>query len=514
MSETTPPAPEFPAPPPGPGSERGGEHAAAARRVVRNSFWLVSQPLLMNAISILATAYIARSLGRTDYGRFVFALSFIAMFMPLSNLGLRFVAVRHLATARSNPTARDEDVATYVGRMSVLRFTLAVSGVALAVAIVPLLQSSAETRHVVYLAACIIALQAITTTATDVFQAFETMRLVAQVQFVSGLLLTVLSVVALFLGLGLLGLMASYVVGNLVGAGLAVYYLYSRFTVPKLSIDLRFWKASLVSAAPLFLPNLVREAGSRLGIVMLGGLVDQAAVGTYGAASTLVERLAVIPDGASSALFPTLASLFQRSRAEAAVLYRRFFRYFLILAAPIAVGAMILSEPIVALIYGSRYEESPAVLAILGWGLFGTFFAQLQGWSVAAIHQEKRAFYVPFVATAVYLLMSALLIPRFGPVGLAAASLAMAGIHVLLYRFIIRAHLTAGSRGQRGLVLRIVAANAVMAAVVLVARRWPVYLTIPLGAATYATAVVALRAVTPEEARDFVSRVRRRLGLG
>jgi O-antigen/teichoic acid export membrane protein len=480
-------------------------HRAAARRVVANSLWLIAQPLLMNAISLVATAFIARKLGRVDYGRFVFALAFIAMFAPLTNLGLRFVTIRHVATA--DPA----ELPAYVGKMWVLRLALSFLGAALAAGLVTVLEEAPETRTAVYLATAIIALQAVTTSATDVFHALQHMRLVAQVQLLSGVVLTVLSVVAVAAGLGLPGVLAAYVIGNACGAALAVRWIHARFRAPRFGIDLAFWRASLVAAAPLFFPNLVREAGTRLGVVLLGQVSGQGAVGTYGAASTLVDRVAVIPDAVASALFPALAAAHQRSREEAAALYRKFFRYFLVVGLALAVGGSLLAEPIIALVYGDGFGESPAVLALLAWGLLGLFFVQLLGWSVAAVRQEKRAFFVPLVATAVFVPLAALLVPRFGPAGLAVAGLALGAVHVALYGPIVRDHL-ARHVLRPGLLLRVLGANAIMAAAVLAVREGPVLVSIPVGAAVYGVALLALRVISRDEARELAGRVRRRLG--
>jgi O-antigen/teichoic acid export membrane protein len=481
----------------------GGSEHAAPLRVVKNSIWLIAQPLLMNAISLFAVAYIARVLGKENYGRFIYAISFTQMFMPLTNLGLRLLTVRDIATQR------DGDVSDYIGRMSVLRFTLAVFGTCLAIGVVSVVQQSPETRNVVYLASLIIVLNAVTTTVTDVFQAFETMRLVAQVQFVSGLLLTVLSVAVLFLGGGLLGVMSSYVVGNAVGTVLALYYLYTRFTVPKMSVDLRFWKQSLIKGAPFFIPTMISYAGSRLGVVILEGKVDEKAVGTYGAANTLLEKIQVIPDGVCSALFPTLAATFMTSREEAAALYRRFFGYFFILGLPIAVGTGVLAEPIVLLIYGDRYQGSPLVLAILVWGLFATFFSLLLGWTLGAIHQEKRASYPPIVATALHLVAAVILIPRYQEVGLAVANVVLSVTTVVLFWVIIRAHLTARSIEFR-IVWRVILANLVMGAATYAVRGWPVLVSIAVGAVTYAVMVLALRILSPKELKGLAGLIKGR----
>jgi O-antigen/teichoic acid export membrane protein len=292
---------------------------------------------------------------------------------------------------------------------------------------------------------------------------------------------------------------------------MALYLLYTRYAKPRWTVDLRFWRQSLAAAAPLFLPNFIRDAGTRLGVVLLGGLVDQDAVGTYGAASMLVERLAVIPDSVCSALFPTMSVTYQKSPQEAAALYRKFFRYFLLLATPIAVGGGIVSSELIELVYGNRFESSPAVLAVLLWGLFGTFFAQLQGWSVAAIHREREAFFVPIVATIVYFVASVTLIPRLGAMGLAIASLGLAAAHLLLFRRIVSVHLSARST-TGDVALRVIAANAVLAAAIWPLRSYPIFVTIPLGVLVYVTAALGSGALTRAEAKEFATRVRRRLG--
>jgi PST family polysaccharide transporter len=293
---------------------------SASSRIAKNSFWLIAQPLLMNAISLFQIAYLARGLGKTDYGRLVFALSFTTMFVPLSNLGLRFLTVRHIASSDK------KDLSEYIGKVTTVRFALALLGAGLSALIVAFINKSPETKQIVHLASAIIVLQAMITTVTDVFQGYETMRLDAQVRFASGMVITVLSVVALYLGYGLVGVMATYVFGNLVGAVLAFYYLFTKFTVPKFKLDLRFAKENLVKAVPFFFPALVGHVGGKMGVVILAAMVGEAAVGIYGAASTLVEKLAIIPDGVCSALFPTMAATYATSKSEAGALFRKFFR--------------------------------------------------------------------------------------------------------------------------------------------------------------------------------------------
>ena len=477
---------------------------SASARVVKNSFWLIAQPLLMNAISLFQVAYVARHLGKIGYGRFVFAIAFTAMFTPVTNLGLRLLTVRHIATSDR------KDVATYVGRMTTLRFLLSLLGAGLSLLIVSFIHQTPETKEIVHLASAIIVLQALTSTMTDVFQGFENMRLDAQVRFTAGMVNTVASVVAVFLGYGVVGVMATYVLGNLVGTVLAAYYLFSRFTVPKLAIDFAFWKENLVKAVPFFFPTLINQAGSRIGIVILAAMVGEAAVGTYGAASSLVEKLIVIPDGVCSALFPTLAAVYTSSRPEAGALYRRFFGYFFIIGLPIAIGTGIVSGSIITLIYGQNYQGSPLVLALLIWGLFMNLFTSLQGWSAGAIHQERRVFFIPIIATAIHLVFAVVLIKLFQEKGLAIAGIVLGVVSFLLYNVVIRATLSPRSL-QPGLFWKVLLANGVMAAVTYPLRSLPVVVPIAAAAVSYGALAVGLRIVSREELAAVTKLVRKRM---
>jgi O-antigen/teichoic acid export membrane protein len=242
---------------------------------------------------------------------------------------------------------------------------------------------------------------------------------------------------------------------------------------------------------------------------VLGAVAGQTAVGSYGAADTLVEKLLIIPDGVCTALFPTLASVFSRSREEAGALYRKIFRYFLLLALPIAVGTTVLAHPIIDLMYGAEYRRSAWVLVVLVWGLFVSFFAQLHGWSVGAIGQERRGFMVPIYATGVYLAVGGLLIPELGELGLAIAGVVLSAVSFALNGRILRAHLSDRAI-PGGEAARVILASAVMGAVTFAVRAAPVFVSIPVGVAAYGLAAVGTKAVRPAELSELLGMVRGR----
>ena len=83
-------------------------------RIIKNSFLLVSQQLMLNIVSIFSIGYVARYLGQLDYGKFVFAFSFINLFLPFTNFGIGAVITREM-------TENINDVDSIFGKIIVFR---------------------------------------------------------------------------------------------------------------------------------------------------------------------------------------------------------------------------------------------------------------------------------------------------------------------------------------------------------------------------------------------------------
>jgi O-antigen/teichoic acid export membrane protein len=471
-------------------------------RVAKNSLWLIAQPILLNLLSLLAIPYIVRALGQADYGRFTLGFAIIAMFTPLSNMGLRSVTVRHVAEDRA--TARQ-----FASNMLGARCVLAVATVAVIAIVVNLLRYDASTKLVAYLASLTMLSETIVGTLQDVFQAFENMRYVAYARFVGGFILTVLSVAVLLLGFGLIGLTLSYVLGSLLTVGVSWYYARKVIGSPRFIVDRRFLWKGLVEGMHFFYPSLVSIVCSKVGVSLLPLFGGIAAVGAYGAATALIDRLLVFPDGICTAIFPTLAILHKNSPDEAAQLFRRYFEYLFMTGLPIAVGTTILAEPIVVLLFGRQYLSAIPVLVILSWGLFLTFLASLQFWTLGAIHEEKKGARIALIVTPLGVLFNLALIPYFHERGIAWANLAATLVSLVLLRHHIRRKFVRPIVSWSRLV-RLVGASALMGLLVLPARKLNIAVPLAVGAVSYPLICLGIGLVSMGELKKLWALVLRR----
>ena len=362
-----------------------------AATVARNATWLTLQPLVMGIISVMITAVVARSLGTANYGLLILLLSYAALFSPISNLGLRPYSVREIAADRGRALEIVED-------MLILRF-----GLALIAAIVATVYLTLSDQHIpgILVAALFIqlVLNALTGCFIDGLYGVESMKSVATVMGTAGLIVQMACLAAVLLHTGLEGVAWAYTLGS--AASLAISWM--TFSRQVGSFKLRFPNkdhfAHVKNSGAFFFQNLIGTIRQRIDVVLINSLLGAHAAGIYGSSMTLIQRVDLIQDGITTALFPRVADLHEKSPDELKKLVRGVFKIVLVISTPIAVGLVGVSDEVVNLIFGGQFRESALVLAILGVGtpfafVCGVFFNVL-----TAMRMQRVVLHISAVAT-------------------------------------------------------------------------------------------------------------------
>lgn len=460
-------------------------------KVIRNSLWMSVQPIFLNVISIFVVGYIASRLGQENYGVFVLAFSFVALFTPLCSLGLRAVAVRDMAEDRENASE-------VVGRYFVLGLVLSACAYAVLVVVVNSMQYPPSTKFIIYLAGFNLIFKNAATNLFNAFQAFEKMKYIALGNFISGSLLTLFSVVVIYLGYRLVGITLVYVGGSAVLVAAAAVYYRIHFGRLRPRVDVRFWLDAIRRGFPFFGGAMLWMLNLRISVVLLSKMADDAAVGVYGAAYNIVSRLYIFPDSIGTAIFPTIAFLYaQKNMDELSDLSEKFFRYVLLMGLPFCLGLALLSPRVIQLVYGAEYQESAVVLSVLACGIPFLFLTGLFGFALGAVHLQNRVLGANAIATVINVAITTALIPRFRENG-AAAGFAFSQLVTSLllffyyYRFL-------PFRLSPKTVGGVIVANVLMGGAVLLVRDINLVLAILLPGAVYAGAVILLRTVTRDD---------------
>jgi O-antigen/teichoic acid export membrane protein len=219
--------------------------------------------------------------------------------------------------------------------------------------------------------------------------------------------------------------------------------------------------------------------------------------------------LTLVPESFMNAVYPNLSRAWREDKSRFVRLAERSLRYLVALALPAAVGAYVLAEPVVLLVYETDFARSVAVFSILIFGVVPIYMNNVFYRALFAAEQQLKSVIILVVNIAVLATACLLLIPRWGAVGAASALLISLGAAVAqnyIYTFALVYRSKLG-----GAALRTVAAAAAMGAAIWFVRPylpWPLLMLV--GPGLYVPLLFLLHAL----GREDVAAIKEILGFG
>jgi O-antigen/teichoic acid export membrane protein len=179
---------------------------------------------------------------------------------------------------------------------------------------------------------------------------------------------------------------------------------------------------------------------------------------------------------------------------------------------PIAVGTTLLAQPLIIWLYTDEFANSSLVLAILIWALPFLNLSSLCGSITTATDREKEAVKVYVIAALLNLVANLIIIPFWGYLGAAVATVVTEGTALLL--FYTKLHGEFPLTDLSNTLLKPFIAGLVMGGVILLTQDLYLPVTVGIGALTYGITLLALKPFNQTELHLFQglwSILRRRL---
>lgn len=413
------------------------------RRILVNTGALASANLWRIVVSFLVQLLVARILGLEALGEYTVAMAYLNISQVLCEMGLPLWMVRKLA---QTPFLRR----AYFRRGVLLQFSAALLLWALLAGLMALLPYPESTRTAIFWVGASLPLFAITSVTATLFQSAERMTLAFVIEFVTNLLILLLSVWLLWQGYGVTDLLLVVVFAQGIGMLLGLALLWAgdllkgqqnRSTLPLGEV--------VQGALPFFGLSLTDVLLQRLDILLLSFFGDAQLLGAYSAAYNLVRVAIKLLQSVWRGVYPTLARLYPTSPAHALSVARRIFISGFALCTLGALLVVVLATPILRFVYGvgsgatesGANDEVATVLALLIWQA-PLFFLELYATTWLLVVLRARA---ALGVALLHVLLLALLLPAgatlAGAVGAAwgtiAAQSAAAAVSFWLMRKLV-----------------------------------------------------------------------------
>jgi O-antigen/teichoic acid export membrane protein len=399
-----------------------------AKRQIRGSSLLLAGRVLSLATNLVVQVLIVRSLSKAGYGAFAYAMSIATIGEGIVSLGL------HRAVARYVSMYDEEgDRARALGTIVLsLGATAAVGAAAVllisglrGVILGDLIHTEGAVVALVTLSV-LAPLQGLDRLFVGVFSVFGRTRAIFVRRFLvtPGLRLLVIAVLVVQGG-GVEILAVGYVAAGAIG--LLVYgALFSQLLRERnyLGAGMKFPVREIFSfALPLLTTELVFAGINHADAVMLGHMTGAEDVASLRAVYPVARLNQVVLEMFAVLFPPIIARLYQR-KDYAAVndAYWRTARWVAVLSFPVFAFTFSLARPITTMLFGERYADSGALLALLTFGYYAHASLGPNGVVLNIYRMIRYVVTVNVVALLANIGGNLLLIPVMGARGAALAT--------------------------------------------------------------------------------------------
>ena len=386
------------------------------RKIAGNTLWLYTNSFVRAPLGMLVNIWMARYLGPEQFGLFNYVVAFVALFAVFANLGLDSFVVRDIVR---DPTSRDETLG------SAFFLKLAGSVAAILIAVFAIMVVKRGTSPVMWLV--------LITSAGTVFQAFDTIDLWFQSQVQSKF--TVIArffpfiiIAAAKIGLILLEapLIAFVWAGcaelALCGAGLLIAYRMQGFRFSSWKPTAFRAKSLMKDSWPLIFSSLVAMVYLRIDQVMLSQMVGDKELGIYSAAVKLAEAWNFLPMVCTS----VAPHIVEAKAVSEEMFYDRLQRLYNVMAFmgyALAIPTTFLGGWIIRVLYGEEYSAAGPMLVVLIWSVMFVLLGVARSLFLTTMNWGKVHLFTVSLGAVVNVVLNLALIPRFGGMGAAIASL-------------------------------------------------------------------------------------------
>ena len=411
---------------------------ARARTQIRSSSLLLTGRCLTIGVNVATQVLMVRHLTTLDYGALAYALAIVDFFQACITLGLRE------AVARFVPIYHEQrEYGKLFGTIFLVASILALTGfgivgafTGLPEAMARLMGNEPQPHHLLAIIIFLVPLEAFDGLLLSLFASFGSPRSIFVRRYLLGpglklgvvLLLVVWQRDVLFLAYG-------YLVATTLGVLISAWMLLRLLSHQQLlhhcqwhTMEVRT-REICAFTLPLLVSHLLSTTMQTVSVVLLGYFYPMQEVGLFRVVLPMANLITTVMASFTLFYLPAAARLFaHNAHDDLNDLYRRTAIWMAVLSFPVFAVTFALAQPLVSWLYGTRYESSGIILAVLSVGYYFSVALGFNALTLKALGKLRYLLLIDVVAVGANVAFNLLLIPRYGALG---AAIGVAGAMIV-----------------------------------------------------------------------------------
>jgi O-antigen/teichoic acid export membrane protein len=404
---------------------------SGGKAIFRNTFVLGLARVIDRVGGAAVTLLIARELGASSLGVYAAAMGIYGLMAIAGEAGTTNYLVREIAR-------HPDETGRYVVHLSVIATCAATALALLGLAIVPVVGWSGALATAISIVVLALPATTLNSVQEAAFVAHGRVELETLTTFAGSCLNIVVAVVLVLTDQPVTYFVAAYVVIEYLVT--ATYYVLINRYVARL--PLRFqprlaWRLVLEIKA-FTASSLLAALFSRPEIVMLSVLASTQQVGYYGAAIKVAELGTFVPQVFMANVFPVMSRSYHVRDGRFNEVQERATRYMIGYSLPIAVGLLVLADPIVDLLFGRAFAPTAELIQVLAANVVLTAISAVLWRVLTATGRQGRLLQVQSITIVFRLGVGYALIATYAALGASITTAASALLTVVLLAIVVK----------------------------------------------------------------------------
>jgi O-antigen/teichoic acid export membrane protein len=468
---------------------------AEGNTVAKNTLFLTIGSVAQKLLAFVYFTLLARHfLPPEDVGKYLYALSYVALFAVIVDFGMQPALIREIAKDKD----RTSSIVSNALGIKII-FALATAGVMLVSA--RLSESDPVKIALISIAAITIILDSAQLTFYAVMRGFERLKYEAVGVLVGQAITVTTGALLLVFHQPLPYLMFSFVAGSLWNAA------FSWLTAKRISgatfrflFDKAIWREIFRLAIPFAIAAIFVRIYSSADTLLLNRMAGNEAAAFYGVPYKFVFAFQFIPIALAAALYPSFSHAISEDKKHTGHLFANAQRYLMLIVFPLIAGMIVLAKPIIVIFYRDQYLPSVPIMMLLAWCLIPAFLDYPVGALLNAGRRQNTQTALMGLTMLVGVTLNIVLIPLYGPMGSATAALIGNSVLFIGGLLFVSKIVEIPWKKLFASLLRIGISSIIMAAIVMFASKsLSLYISVAIGVLAYLGALFISREVGREE---------------
>lgn len=382
--------------------------------VLNNAGWIVGCRIMQSVLSLLIGLITARYLGPSNYGIISYVSSVVAFAMPIMQLGLKDTLVKEFV---NDPDKEGTILGTSL-LLNVIASVFCMIGSIVFVAI----SNAGESETILV---CVLYSFTLLFNATEATQYWFQSKLLSKYPSIAILVAYfVVSIYKVFLLVtqkNVLWFAFSHVIDYFL-ISVILIVIYKKLGGQPLSINWSVGRELLARSKYYIIPSLMVMIFQHTDRIMINQMIGEQETGLYSAAITCVGITSFL----FSAVIDSARPVILEEKAKNSKSYEnrviQLYNVITCISLVQSVGMTLLAKPLVYLLFGVEYSGSAGILAVATWCVMFGYYGCVRNIWILAEEKQKHLTTINICGALANVVLNFYLIPLFGAIGAAIAS--------------------------------------------------------------------------------------------